>query len=94
MGILRIAFKALYEYMRDETFSKFGLQQIQVDCVFLQEATRDFVAAEDASTLGHLLDEVLNSASQRCNDPELMEQEKVEAICDEKKKKMTSLKFE
>lgn len=94
VGILRIAFKALYEYMRDETFSKFGLQQIQVDCAFLQEAARDFVAAEDASTLEHLLDEVLNSATQRCNDPIKMEPEKVEAICDEKKKKMTSFKFE
>jgi len=95
VGILRIAFKALYEYMRDETFSKFGLQQIQVDCAFLQEAARDFVAAEDASMLENLLDEVLNSAIQRCNDPQLMDQEKVEAICDEKnKKKKTSIKFE
>jgi len=45
VGILRIAFKALYEYMREETFAKFGLQQIQVDCAFLGEVVRDFVEA-------------------------------------------------
>ena len=33
LGILRIAFKAFFEYVREETFGKFGLQQIQADCV-------------------------------------------------------------
>merc|ERR1712187_208980 len=90
VGILRIAFKALYEYMREETFAKFGLQQIQVDCAFLAEASRDFVEAEDANMLDSLLDEVVTSASQRCHDPVLMDASVVEALCDEKKKKLFS----
>merc|ERR1712007_29714 len=83
VGILRIAFKALYEYMREETFGKFGLQQIQVDCAFLQESVRDFVEAEDASVLDSLLDEVVTTAKQRCDDPVLMDSSIVEALCDE-----------
>lgn len=66
VGILRIAFKALYEYMREETFAKFGVQQIQVDTAFLGEVIRDFVEVEDASALESLLDEAVVSAQQRC----------------------------
>merc|ERR1712083_1044203 len=91
VGILRIAFKALYEYMREETFAKFGLQQIQVDCAFLAEVVRDFVEAEDAGVLDSLLDVVVTSASQRCDDPVLMDASVVEALCDEKKKKLAKL---
>jgi len=87
VGILRIAFKALFEYMREETFGKFGLQQIQVDCAFIGEIVRDFVDADDASVLDSLLDEVVTSAQMRCVDPVLMDSSVVEARCDEKKKK-------
>merc|ERR1712056_28042 len=86
VGILRIAFKALYEYVREETFAKFGLQQIQVDCTFFAEVVRDFVDPEDANLLDSLLDEVVTSATQRCVEPVLMEAVIVETICDEKKK--------
>ena len=88
VGILRIAFKALYEYVREETFPKFGLQQIQVDAELFGEIARDFVEAEDASTLGSLLAEAVHSASQRCAEPEMMEASTVEAICARKKRTM------
>jgi len=91
VGILRIAFKAFFEYMREETFGKYGLQQIQVDCAFMGEMVRDFVEADDASVLDSLLDEVVASAQLRCVDPVLMDTNVVEARCDEKKKKF---KFE
>lgn len=91
VGILRIAFKALYEYVREESFGKFGLQQIQVDCAFLAEMCRDFVSTEDMGTLDSLLDEAVNSTSQRCDQPQLMDASIVEGICEEKKK---SFKFE
>merc|ERR1712083_895358 len=87
VAILRIAFKALYEYIREETFARFGLQQIQVDCAFLAEVTRDYVEQEDANVLDSLLDEVVTSTSQRCDDPVLMDVSVVEALCDEKKRK-------
>merc|ERR1719507_759312 len=44
-GILRIAFKALFEYVREETFTTFGLQQLQLDAELLAELSRDFVEA-------------------------------------------------
>jgi len=91
MGVLRIAFKALYEYVREETFSRFGLQQVQVDCALLAEVSRDLVEAEDAGLLDSLLGEVVSSAGQRCVEPVLMEEMLLETICDEKKK---LLKFE
>lgn len=91
VGILRIAYKALCEYVREETFAKFGLQQIQVDCAFLAEITRDFVEAEEAGVLDSLLDEAVTSASQRCVEPVLMEAVIVETLCEEKKK---TFKFE
>jgi len=90
-SILRIAYKALCEYVREETFGKFGLQQIQVDCHFLADVTRDFVETEDAGVLDSLLDEAVTSASRRCVDAVLMEDCIVETLCDEKKK---GFKFE
>jgi len=87
LGVLRIAFKALYEHAREQTFTKSGLQQLQVDCAFLLEAVRDFVEAEDAGVLESLLDEAVTSASQRCREPELLEASVVEALCEERKKR-------
>lgn len=73
VGILHIAFKALNEYMRDETFSKFGLQQVELDCKFLRTAANDVVEIDKASMLHRLLKEVERSASQRCNDTQAMD---------------------
>jgi len=87
LGVLRIGFKALYEYVREQTFAKSGLHQVQVDCAFLQEAVREFVEAEDAGVLESLLDEAVTSASQRCPEPELLEGSVVEALRDEWRQK-------
>merc|ERR1712139_92415 len=86
MGILRIAFKALYEYVREQTFAKFGLWQLQLDCALLAEVCREFVSSEDGNLLESLLQEVVNSASQRCTEAEFMEAVALESLCDEKKK--------
>lgn len=75
----------MYEYVREETFAKFGLQQIQVDVAFLGEMVRDFVEADEAGALDGLLDEVVASTSQRCFEPVLMDQAVVDGICDQKK---------
>eukprot|EP00929_Paragymnodinium_shiwhaense_P069340 TRINITY_DN34984_c0_g1_i1.p1 TRINITY_DN34984_c0_g1~~TRINITY_DN34984_c0_g1_i1.p1 ORF type:complete len:794 (-),score=181.58 TRINITY_DN34984_c0_g1_i1:347-2728(-) len=93
VGILRIAFKALYEYMREESFAMYGLQQIQLDCAFLRESIKEFVSPEDAGAhdLDSLLDEVVASASARCVEPVLMQRIVVETLCDEKKR---GFKFE
>jgi len=86
VGILRIAFKAFFEYVREETFGKYGLQQIQLDCAFIGEMVRDFVETDDAGVLDSLLDEVVASAQLRCVEPIAMDASVVEARCDEQKK--------
>ncbi|EDO35264.1 predicted protein, partial [Nematostella vectensis] len=79
-GIIKIALKTLLECMRLRTFGKFGLQQIQVDSHYLQLYLWRFVS--DENLVHFLLDEVVNSAVNRCVDPELMEASVVDVICE------------
>ncbi|XP_066982534.1 vacuolar protein sorting-associated protein 51 homolog isoform X2 [Macrobrachium rosenbergii] len=80
-GIVKISLKTLMESVRLRTFSRFGLQQVQVDAHYLRTYLWKFVA--DEHVLNVLLDEVVTSASVRCCDPELMEQKVVEFICEQ-----------
>lgn len=87
VGILRIAFKAFGEYVREETFGKFGLQQIQVDCAMLADVGRSFVEeADEATSLEYCLSQVVNSATQRCTEPCLVEENAVDLLCDSKRR--------
>ncbi|BES96202.1 Protein fat-free homolog [Nesidiocoris tenuis] len=79
-GVIKIALKTLLECIRLKTFSKYGLQQIQVDAHYLQQYLWKYVADENLVQL--LLEEVLSSAVHRCTDPELMEPSVVEIICE------------
>ncbi|KAK2496600.1 hypothetical protein MC885_004288, partial [Smutsia gigantea] len=72
--------KTLLECVRLRTFGRFGLQQVQVDCHFLQLYLWRFVADEELVHL--LLDEVVASAALRCPDPVPMEPSVVEVICE------------
>ena len=38
--------KAFSEYVREETFGKYGLQQIQLDCAFIAEMARSPVVCQ------------------------------------------------
>lgn len=89
VGILRIGFKALYEYVRDMTFTKYELHQIQLDCACLSAFAQDFTEVEDASMLGALLNEAVTSAAQRCDDPMLMDAAILESLCEDKKRQFT-----
>lgn len=91
VGILRIAFKALYEFVREVTFGKYGLQQIQVDCAFLTLFVQGFVEADDAGNLEHILGEALTSGMARCTEPALMDANIVEALCEEKRRELPDL---
>jgi len=84
-GILRIAFKALYEYLREETFSSNGVQQIQLDCAFLAEVVRDYAEMEDVGALESLLDEAVVSAQQRSEGAVLLQTSAVEALIMERR---------
>lgn len=79
-GIIKIALKTLLECVRLRTFSKYGLQQIQVDTHYMQLFLWRFV--NDENVVRFLLDEAVNSAVHRCIDPQLMEPSVVEMICE------------
>ncbi|ALC42067.1 CG15087 [Drosophila busckii] len=80
MGIIKIGLKTLLECVRLRTFSKFGLQQIQVDAHYLQMNLWRFVS--DENLVNFLLDEILGSAVHRCLESVLMEPNAVEIICE------------
>lgn len=81
-GIIKLGLKTLLECVRLSTFARYGLQQMQVDCHYLQLYLWRFV--EDEALVQQLLDEVLTSALHRSLDqpPQLMEASVVEVICD------------
>ncbi|XP_068084735.1 vacuolar protein sorting-associated protein 51 homolog [Anabrus simplex] len=79
-GIIKISLKTFLECVRLRTFSRYGLQQIQVDTHYLQLYLWRFVA--DENLVHFLLDEILGSAVHRCIDPVLMEPSVVEIICE------------
>lgn len=80
-GIIKLCLKTLLECVRLRTFSKFGLQQIQVDAHYLQMNLWRFVA--DENVMHYLLDEILGSAVHRCLEPTLMEPTAVGLICEQ-----------
>eukprot|EP00095_Tigriopus_kingsejongensis_P000391 snap_masked-scaffold19_size710362-processed-gene-0.6 protein:Tk00391 transcript:snap_masked-scaffold19_size710362-processed-gene-0.6-mRNA-1 annotation:"vacuolar protein sorting-associated protein 51 homolog" len=79
-GIVKIALKTLLECVRLRTFSRFGFQQIQVDCQYLQLYLWRFVS--DENLVRFLLDEILTSVVHRCSDPTPMDHSVVDVICD------------
>lgn len=79
-GIIKISLKTFLECVRLRTFGRFGLQQIQVDCHYLQLYLWRFVS--DENLVHCLLDEVVCSAAHRCLDPAPMEQSVIEVICE------------
>lgn len=80
-GIIKLSLKTFLECVRLRTFSKYGLQQIQVDTHYLQMNLWRFVA--DENIMHYLLDEILGSAVHRCFEPNLMEPTAVGIICDQ-----------
>ncbi|GIY69203.1 vacuolar protein sorting-associated protein 51 homolog [Caerostris darwini] len=79
-GIIKISLKTFLECVRLRTFSKFGLQQVQVDIHYLQLYLWHFVA--DENLVHVLLDEIMSSAVNRCLEPVLMEPSVVDVICE------------
>lgn len=80
-GIIKITLKSFVECVRQCTFNKYGLQQVQVDSFYLQLFLWKFVT--DESLIHSLLDEVISSAMVRSLEPVLMEVSVVEKICEE-----------
>ncbi|XP_043931749.1 vacuolar protein sorting-associated protein 51 homolog [Protopterus annectens] len=79
-GIIKISLKTFLECVRLRTFGRYGLQQIQVDCYYLQLYLWRFVS--DENLVHFLLDEIVGSTAHRCLDPIPMEQSVIEVICE------------
>uniref|UniRef100_A0A4W3HK37 Vacuolar protein sorting-associated protein 51 homolog n=1 Tax=Callorhinchus milii TaxID=7868 RepID=A0A4W3HK37_CALMI len=79
-GIIKISLKTFLECVRLRTFGRYGLQQIQVDCHYLQLYLWHFVS--DENLVHFLLDEIVGSSAHRCIDPVTMEQSVIEVICE------------
>jgi len=79
-AVIKLGLKTLLECVRLQTFGRYGLQQMQVDCHYLQLYLWRFV--EDEAVVQQLLEEVLASALHRSLDLTLMEPSVVEVICD------------
>ncbi|CAM5154845.1 unnamed protein product [Natator depressus] len=79
-GIIKISLKTFLECVRLRTFGRYGLQQIQVDCYYLQLYLWRFVC--DENLVHFLLDEIVGSTAHRCLDPVPMEQSVIEVICE------------
>eukprot|EP01117_Protostelium_nocturnum_P010188 TRINITY_DN3643_c0_g1_i1.p1 TRINITY_DN3643_c0_g1~~TRINITY_DN3643_c0_g1_i1.p1 ORF type:complete len:814 (-),score=257.97 TRINITY_DN3643_c0_g1_i1:194-2635(-) len=90
--IIKISLKALGEYVRVKTFNKFGLNQVQLDTSFMKS-----ILSESMPACSHvvkiLLDEVVNSATDRCLEPVLLEQDAVNRVCLDKKEKWSKSKM-
>eukprot|EP00884_Botryococcus_braunii_P014906 jgi/Botrbrau1/23416/Bobra.0051s0059.1 len=72
-GIARIGLKSWVEGIRLQTLGRAGLQQIQVDCHFLQPHLRRFASGSDAATLQLLIEEVMTAAMDRALEPTLLD---------------------
>lgn len=79
-GIVKIGLKTFLECARLRTYSKYGLQQMQVDIHYLQLYLWRFV--QDENLVHVLLDEILSSVVNRCVEPQLMEPSVVDIICE------------
>ncbi|XP_062870540.1 vacuolar protein sorting-associated protein 51 homolog [Trichomycterus rosablanca] len=79
-GIVKISLKSLVECVRVRSFGRFGLQQVQVDCHYLQMYLWRFVS--DENLVHFLLDEIVSSTAHRCIEPVPMEQSVIELICE------------
>eukprot|EP00061_Rhincodon_typus_P004038 g21605.t1 len=75
-GIIKISLKTFLECVRLRSFGRYGLQQIQVDCQYLQLYLWRFVS--DENLVHFLLDEIVASTAHRCLDPVTMEQSVIE----------------
>lgn len=88
--MLKMSIKALGEWVRNQEFSKYGLQQIQLNAEFLGSTTMHLVA--DSQELESLLSDVLSNARERSTEDVLMDQSNVAAIVSTKSTQVMSRK--
>eukprot|EP00940_MAST-03C_sp_MAST-3C-sp2_P002744 g2744.t1 len=78
-AVLRITLKSFFESLREQTFSKNGFQQIQVDVHYFRLIMLRYV--REMKVLDTLADEAVSSARSRCLDAKDIESSVIEAFC-------------
>jgi len=68
LAIIKISLKSFFEFLRLQTLSKYGYQQVQVDAEYMRRILEPY-ACKDKGLFARLLEEVLKSAADRCVDP-------------------------
>ncbi|KIH67773.1 Vps51/Vps67 [Ancylostoma duodenale] len=81
-AIVKVLLKSFIESIRLQTYGKFAVEQIQVDCYYLQRGVSPLVA--DEVVVNSMVDQALSSALKRCVAPELIHPSRLRQICDEK----------
>uniref|UniRef100_A0A1I8A9N8 Vacuolar protein sorting-associated protein 51 homolog n=1 Tax=Steinernema glaseri TaxID=37863 RepID=A0A1I8A9N8_9BILA len=79
-SIVKICLKSFLESVRMQTFGRYGLEQIQVDCYFLQQQLWKYVS--DEAVVTSMIDEIVSSVVHRSVQPKIMEPGAVKEICD------------
>lgn len=80
-SIIKLLLKTYLECIRLKTFSRYGLQQVQVDINYLYNYLWSFVNNDDRF-ITNLLEEIVSSTAMRCLDPVLMEASVITVICE------------
>lgn len=80
-SIIKLLLKTYLECIRLKTFSRYGLQQVQVDINYLYNYLWSFVKNDDRF-ITNLLEEIVSSTAMRCLDPILMEASVITVICE------------
>jgi hypothetical protein len=80
-SIIKLILKTYLECIRLKTFSRYGLQQVQVDINYLYNYLWSFVNNDDRF-ITNLLEEIVSSTAMRCLDPVLMEASVITVICE------------
>ncbi|KAL6184876.1 hypothetical protein ACLB2K_046275 [Fragaria x ananassa] len=65
--VVKLGLKSFQEYVRLQTFSRSGFQQVQLDIQFMRTPLKEM--AEDEAAIDFLLDEVVVATAERCLDP-------------------------
>lgn len=84
-AIVKIVLKSFEEFVRLETFSRSGFQQIQLDTQYLRAPLREYM--DDETVVDTLLDEVCAAAAERCLDPTPLEPSVIDRIVAAKRSK-------
>ncbi|CAP24855.2 Protein CBR-VPS-51 [Caenorhabditis briggsae] len=80
-AVVKVVLKIFIESIRLQTYSKFGVEQVQVDCYYLQRSLAALVS--DEVVVNSMVDQALSSALKRCQDPVLVHPSRLAQLCEQ-----------